>query len=290
MEDGTARIAARSRQEALDWGLVLASQGIEATLEGPTEAASWGLTVSAQDYRRAVRAIRQYRLENRGWPWPWPVIGQAYPFDASSLVWVLLVVLFFWLDGRAGLHSAGGMVSGLVSQGQWWRLFTAVWLHGNVGHLAANATLGFALLGLVMGRYGAGVGTLAAYLAGVAGNVASWWVALGPRSSLGASGMVMACVGLLAAQSIPFRRPRPALPPRLLLGGLLAGLMLFLLLGLGPGTDVAAHAGGFLAGLLLGVGLVLAPRLADPGFANLLCGLVFGALVIIPWWEALRPR
>lgn len=288
MEAETARIAARSRQEAMDWGLVLASQGIEATIEAPGEETSWGVTVSAGNYRPALQAIRQYRIENRGWPWQLPVMGQAYRFDPSSVVWVVLVVLFYWLEGRAGLRSAGAMVSGLVGQGQWWRLFTAVWLHDNVGHLAANATLGFALLGLAMGRYGAGVGPLAAYLAGVVGNVGSWLLASGPHSSLGASGMVMGCVGLLAAQSVPLPS-RAGLPRRLVLSSLLAGIMLFLLIGLGPGTDVVAHLGGFLAGLLFGAGLARAPGLAARGSANLACGLVFAGLIILPWWEALRP-
>jgi membrane associated rhomboid family serine protease len=180
------------------------------------------------------------------------------------------------------------MVSRLVSQGQWWRLFTAVWLHADVGHLAANATLGLMLLGLVMGRYGVGVGSLAAYFAGVVGNVGSWLLAWGAHSSLGASGMVMGCVGLLAAQSIPLP-PRPALPRRRLLSGVVAGLMLFLLLGLGPGTDVVAHVGGFLAGLLLGAGLAQAPGLAGRGTVNLASGFVLAGLILIPWWEALHP-
>ena len=38
-----------------------------------------------------------------------------------------------------------------------------MWLHADVGHFATNATFGLVLLGLVMGRYGTGVGLLAAH-------------------------------------------------------------------------------------------------------------------------------
>jgi membrane associated rhomboid family serine protease len=190
--------------------------------------------------------------------------------------------LFFWREGRADLRSAGMMVSALVAQGQWWRLFTAVWLHADPGHLAANATLGFLLLGLVMGRYGTGVGLLAAYLTGVAGNLGAWLLAPGPHRSLGASGMVLGCLGLLAAQAFSLRA-RDAMTPRLIVSGLFAGVMLFVLLGLGPGTDVLAHLGGFLSGLLVGAALALVPRLPQRAGCNLLCALIFAALIILPW-------
>ena len=63
--------------------------------------------------------------------------------------------------------------------------------------------------------------------------------------------------------------------------------MLFVLLGLTPGTDVLAHAGGFATGLLLGGLLTLIPGLAQKAKTNLLCGFLFALLVIVPWWLAL---
>ncbi len=269
----------------MDWGLVLVSQGIEATIQEAEDGTSWGLVVAAEDYERALSAIGQYRLENRGWPWQQPVLQQGYLFDWGSLAWVLLVALFFWLEEREGLRWVGMLDSAQLARGQWWRLFTAVWLHGDAGHLAANSTLGFVLLGLAMGRYGTGVGLLAAYLAGVGGNLAAWLGALAPHRSLGASGMVLGCLGLLAAQSFAMRARNPA-ATKLTVSGLLAGLMLFVLLGLTPGTDVVAHFGGFLTGVLLGAVLTQVPSVARRAGVNLLCGLAFGALVVVPWWLA----
>src|SRR5690349_9822701 len=101
------------------------------------------------------------------------------------------------------------MNSAYVARGQWWRLFTAMWLHADVGHLAANAVFGAILLGFAMGRFGTGTGLLAAYLAGAGGNVLAWLFSLEQHRNLGASGMVMGCLGLLAAQSLSFWRSHP---------------------------------------------------------------------------------
>jgi hypothetical protein len=49
-----------------------------------------------------------------------------------------------------------------------------------------------------------------------------------------------------------------------------------------------AHLGGFASGLVLGALLNLVPAIAQKPKANLLSGLVFALLVIVPWWLALR--
>ncbi len=172
-----------------------------------------------------------------------------------------------------------------VTAGEWWRLFTAMWLHADVAHLAANCTMGLVLLGLVMGRYGTGVGLLGAYLAGAAGTVVGLLL-VRQQSSLGASGAVMGCLGLLAAQSFSwrFRWPQHA---RYFLIGIAAGVMLFVLFGLDPEADVRAHLGGFVAGVGLGAAACALPSLAQSARWNLLAALVFLLLVVVPWWRAL---
>ena len=53
------------------------------------------------------------------------------------------------------IAGTGLMDSAAVSKGAWWRLFTAILLHNDLGHLMANMTIGFVVLGLAMARYGA---------------------------------------------------------------------------------------------------------------------------------------
>jgi membrane associated rhomboid family serine protease len=273
----------------MDWSLVLVSQGIESTIDHSDDGAGWGVLVPTADHEPALNALRQYEVENRGWPWRRKILHENFVFDWGSLAWTCLLALFYWFSEiQPGLRAAGMMDSAAVAQGEWWRLFTAVWLHADLAHLAANATLGGILLGLAMGRFGTGMGLWAAYLAGVGGNVSAWLAASEPHYSLGASGMVMGSLGLLATQSLSSWRETPQ-ARKFIVAGILGGVMLFTLLGLNPDSDVMAHFGGFASGLLLGGALACFPDFAKkPGF-DLLSGLAFALWVILPWWLALRP-
>lgn len=67
------------------------------------------------------------------------------------------------------------------------------------------------------------VGLLAAYLAGVGGNLATWLVYGDNHRGLGASGMVMGALGLLAAQSVGLLKRRNTNAFRFFAGGIFAG-------------------------------------------------------------------
>jgi rhomboid protease GluP len=284
----SARIPVRSRHQAMDWSLVLASQSIEVTIDHSEESGEWSLLLAHGELAKALQVLRQYQIENPRRPWQQTIPHSGLIFDWISLGWVVLVVFFFQLDLARSLQPAGLMDSALVSHGEWWRLFTAMWLHGDIGHLLANLTIGVILLGLAMGRYGTGTGLLAACLSGAAGNIfAGGFAALlqgEPHRSLGASGLVMGCLGLLAAQSFS----SSGAPHRGRLKGVLAGILLFTILGLTPGSDLLAHFGGFIGGLALGGILISAPRFAKSPTTDGWSALLFVALLIVPWWFALR--
>src|SRR5882724_8880586 len=114
----------------MDLSLVLISQGIETTIERPELENEWGLVVAAENYERAREAIRLYALENQHWRWQPTALAPGLFFDWASLVWVLLAGFFYWYGTRIDLRSLGIMDGVAVTHGQWWRLFTAVWLHG----------------------------------------------------------------------------------------------------------------------------------------------------------------
>jgi len=281
-----ARIPARTQRQAMDWSLALASQGVEPVIE-QTEDGRWTLVIAASDYDSAVSTIRQYRLENLRWPWRKPIFKTHTVFDWASVAWLLLAIGIFWLtETRPALKDAGIMDSAALAKGEWWRLFTAMWLHGDVGHLVTNGAFGCLLLGLAMGRYGTGVGLLAAYLAGLGGNIASWLVHGEVHRSLGASGMVMGALGLVAVQSVGLLKRAPH-AWRFAVGGVGAGIMLFVLLGLSPGTDVAAHFGGFVGGLALGALLVVFAESARNEIINFACAMLFAMLLIWTWLLAI---
>ena len=269
----------------MDWSLVLASQGIEHVLDH-SEELGWSLIIQEGQHSAALDAIRLYRLENRHWPWQNSIPKTGEVFDWLALAWVMLIFVFHWLSNQRATIQEVGIVNGMaVVRGEWWRLFTATLLHANVAHLAANAGFGILLLGLAMGRYGTGLGLLGAFLAGAAGNVVSWLAHGNGFRGLGASGVVMGALGLITVQSsfdVSRKQPQTV---RVILAGMVAGLMLFVLLGVSPDTDVVAHFGGFTAGIAMGFLLRILPR--SP-VANVIAAALFVFLVLSTWWLAFR--
>jgi membrane associated rhomboid family serine protease len=280
---GHTRIPTRNRRQTMDWGLVLMSQGIEATIDdGAEDGLGWGLWVASADHPAAMRVIRLYQWENRHWHWRQPLPWRGFHFDWKILFWGLLLVVLHGGDHLRGgdLQNAGEMDNAAVRAGQWWRIFTAMLLHADIAHLVSNVSLGMVFLGLAMGRYGSGWGLLAAYLAGAAGNLAGLMIYRDPHFGLGASGMVMGGLGLLAAQSVTLLR-QGSVARKYVVRALMAGVILFALFGLDPTTDVLAHFAGFVAGLVLGGILMSLPsswlnRKTDAAAAILLAGLLIG--------------
>jgi rhomboid protease GluP len=285
-------IPVHSERQALDWSLVLVSQGIESLPERDEVSEAWRLVVAPPDYTRALRVLRLYRKENpegawqQSWPWP------ALIFDWRCLVVLLGMVLLFVVEaaGRGDLRWMGRMDNLALRSGDWWRPLTAVTLHADLGHLAANCGIGFLFLGLAMGAFGPGVGLLASYFAGVAGFVAGVFLLPDSYRSVGASGMILGALGLLTAQWVSL--VRHGLSGRQLAArGVVSGCLLLILLGLNPAgnTDVMAHAAGFTAGLALGAILAFLPgRWVRSPWVNLLAAAVFAALVLVAWARAIQ--
>ena len=285
MESSLRQIPARSKRQVMDWSLVLASQEIETTI---VRDENWALVVAENDFERAIFAIEQYQKENHRWNWRQPVPGTGLIFHWGTLAPCLLLVIFYILGETRipSLKSLGIVDTRAVSAGQWWRLFTAIFLHGDMGHLIANVTTGFILFGMAMARYGAGVGLLAAYLAGVLGNLAGFAFYSDAHRSLGASGMIMGALGLLGAEGISAWRTTRA--THWLRRGAGAAFLVLVLLGFSEGTDVIAHVGGFFSGALLGAVLHFSPESIRGKMGNALGLFALTGLSILVWWLALK--
>jgi rhomboid protease GluP len=274
----------------MDWSLVLASQGIEAIIERSPEQERWLLLVPPEQLQRAQDSIRLYRAENRGWSWRQQLPGADLELHWGAIVFAVVLALIhsFAAYEASMLIDRGTMDSVKVHAGQWWRLFTAVFLHDDLAHLMANVTFGIIVLGLSMARFGAGLTLLATFFAGAAGNLFGLNFYSQPYTGLGASGMMMGALGVLAVHSIHLFRTSPK-AARYVLSGVSAGLLIFVLFGVSPNSDIVAHLGGFVAGLGLGALLSLAPpKLVHHPIVNgaaLFFFVTFSALV---WILALR--
>ena len=254
-------IPARSKAQAQDWSLVLLSQGIESAIEPPGEQSQWEIEVDSAHFGKAVRILRQYLIENRKTPAVEP-FGAKLVFDWGNIwFFVLLAVLFVLsLTAAPGLRDFGVMNKDAFLVGEWWRPFTAILLHHDAAHLAANMAIGMVFLGLAGGIFGAGRAFLISFSAGAIANLARCLFSSHPYEALGASGMVMGALGLLTASSVIHRESSSRFHTAM--RGTAAGILLLILLGFDPHpqTDVLAHVVGFIAGFLLGAASLLLAR------------------------------
>ena len=150
------------------------------------------------------------------------------------------------------LIRMGGNFAPLVQQGETWRFFTALFLHGGLLHVGLNM-LALHQAGQVVERLFGRVGFLSIYLiAGLLGNAASLWWKPGPVS-VGASGAIFGVYGALLAYLLRQRGSVPVEVFREMRSGTLGFIGYSLFAGFSiPGIDNAAHLGGLVGGMLLG--------------------------------------
>jgi rhomboid protease GluP len=144
----------------------------------------------------------------------------------------------------------------VLEHGEWWRPFTALFLHADAAHLLGNALMGGLMCVWVVDALGALRGWLLILAAGTLGNALTGWLYFPePHDSIGASTATFGALGILVGLGTyqawlarSCRELRPLLVP------VAVGLMVLGLWGTsGERTDVAGHLFGWLAGLLLGL-------------------------------------
>jgi rhomboid protease GluP len=269
--------------------LVLEAVGIAALATRGPEGCD--LRVAEADVPRARLELARYLLENRPVPRPAPPMLHGGVVPASA-AYVLVLLLVAAASGHAALgfdwYGRGALDGAQLRAGEAWRALTALTLHADLAHLAANAGFGALFGGLAARLYGAGVGWLLVLVAATLANVLNAvWMPPG-RVSIGASTAVFAALGAVAV----FGWPAAARRTRLAWRGasLVAALVLLALLGTGDAhTDIAAHALGFAAGLTLALPLRRWPA-AHGRYAQGLAGLAAALLCASAWLAALLTR
>jgi membrane associated rhomboid family serine protease len=157
------------------------------------------------------------------------------------------------------LINMGGQVNFLVAQGQFWRIFTATFLHASILHIGLNMLSLFFIGPAVELFYGKWRYLLIYLVSGIVGGIASYLMLPQDVLLVGASGSIAGVFGALGAFFIVNRRALGAAANAML------GQWLFWLL-INVAFDFSqanigwqAHLGGLVVGLLLGV--VLLPPL-----------------------------
>jgi membrane associated rhomboid family serine protease len=177
----------------------------------------------------------------------------------------------FDLLGRAYVPLLGSVEG--VAEGQWYRLLTAMFLHGSVMHIIFNMLS----LWWIGGPLEAALGRaryLALYFAsGLAGSALTYLLAEPNTPSLGASGAIF---GLFGATAILMRRLNYDMRP------VIALLVINLIFTFGwPNIAWQAHIGGLVGGVVVGYAMVHAPRERRALIQYGVCGVILVAVVVM---------
>ena len=170
---------------------------------------------------------------------------------------VINIVVFIISSTFMGwMIEKGAMVTEIVlKNGEYYRLFTAIFLHADVSHLMNNMLMLFIAGAVVENDTGHAFYFFLYMLSGLFGNMISMayeiqndlrWV------SVGASGAIMGLVGFIVIWIIKnrknFVRSRNVIMRLFFLALLILYASFFQ-----SGANTAAHLGGFLTGIVLGV-------------------------------------
>ena len=249
------------RRPSDERAFVLAAVGIQSVVT--FAGARFILWVSEADGPRALTHLRQYESENR--PPPPPPPPRLY-----ANAWIGCIAYVFCLMGVAYVISAGlvrldafdtgDLHAASVRNGQLWRAWTALTLHVDGAHLAANLGAGVWFGYLAARQIGVGSAWFLIVTGAAIANLIEGLFGAPDHRSVGASTAVFTALGLMSAYSW---RERIQFPQRWARrwGPLVAGVILLGWTGSGgsseDGTgseniDLFGHLAGFVVGILLG--------------------------------------
>jgi rhomboid protease GluP len=287
------------RRPSDERAFVLAAVGIQSAVT--FAGARFILWVSEADAPQALAHLRQYETENRPRPPP-PPPPRQYPYawiGCTGYVLCLMGVAYLISAGlvRLDAFDTGDLHAASVRSGQLWRAWTALTLHIDGAHLAANLGAGV-WFGYLAGRQ---IGVGSAWFLIVSGaalaNLIEGLFGAPDHRSVGASTAVFTALGLMSAYSWRERYQFPQGWARRW-GPLVAGVILLGWTGSGGGSedgsgseniDLFAHVAGFIVGIVLGAlaALPSCRRLLDR-VPQWVAGGAALASIVIAWAFALR--
>ncbi len=195
------------------------------------------------------------------------------------------------LDSLEALVNAGALEAGHVVQGDYWRLLSAVFLHGSADHVLGNAAMLY-VLGMGCEHALGSKQCLTLFVgAGLFGSGLS--LMMSDLPSVGASGAIF---GLGGAMMVFFRRFHGGLHVRDRRIGIVVAIWALYQLALGsfvPGVDNYAHLGGLLGGILFG--LVASPAILEGrertgARLSVKAGFIFSVLLLAACAAKFLPR
>jgi len=255
---------------AHEYGLVVLAMGLECGIFEKDGA--YSVRADAHHADAILAEWRLYEEETVAASSPKPVIeSRTFPlhFDVAML-WLLALLMVYFAQSRDPTlaNRFCNSTHALMINGEWWRPFTALFLHADASHLLGNALLGGVFCVLVAHALGAGRGWL---LILTCGTLANAWNAAArmPEEflSLGASTATFAALGILVGHATRIAwMMRSFQGFRMLFVPLIAGGILLGWFGGGGADagniDVIGHVLGWFIGVIAGF-LFGKPQLID---------------------------
>ena len=245
-----------SIQEAHEHALVLLAMGWDCSVHRVTEG--YALFTADMDADRAIHELELYAAEQSiGTPHSEPTpLDHPAGVPLLALWGITLAVVFSkQLVNPSLTDRFSNSTVPLLEQGEWWRPFTALFLHGDLPHLLGNLLIGGLFCIMAAKSLGAWKSWPLILVGGTFGNLINALLQRGESfSSIGASTATFAALGLLVGLALATETLRGRyLRLRSLAIPLIAGSLIFSMFGTaGENTDVSAHVWGGLCGMVLG--------------------------------------
>ncbi len=252
-------------EQAQDHGLVILAMGEACWVSAVSEGTEFDLHTEAGAAPQVINELRIYageqddqrRLKSR------PEPAEAFHFSAGweiFLIWMSCLLVVFYFQGLDPdlTERAGSSGLGLIGRHEWWRPFTALFLHADIQHLTGNLVSGAVFGTLVSRSLGPLRGWCLILACGTVGNLLTSLATYPePILSIGASTAVFGALGILSGLGFSTSlRQRSRQSWARVAAPVLAGFVLLGWLGGGtPGsnTDVLGHVFGFGSGLVSGM-------------------------------------
>lgn len=213
---------------------------------------------------------------------------KAYPLTYSIIAINVIVYIFSALFSAniidmdmQTLVEMGALFGPLVVlKGEWWRLFTAMFLHGGMTHILMNM-FSLYLIGRGVEIYFERKAYISIYLfSGLLGGLASLY--MHPDSvGIGASGAIFGVFGALAGFFLAHRDKIGTQAKAFMKDfGMVLGINLVLGLSI-PSIDVSAHIGGLVVGIVGGFIISKDPKWIW-GFSAAMVLVIFAVMQYLP--------
>ncbi len=278
-----------SLREAGERALVVLAAGASYWLF--EENGEWVLYTAEADLPRISQELAAYERDERERPVPVEEThGKVSPLSLIFYAWGL--AFFFAVtrqDPGRWSELGASTTKKILNKGEWYRVITALTLHGDLSHLVGNIAVGIVFAMSLIPLLGTGVTWVLILTTGALGNAINVWVYRETwHSAIGASTAVFGALGLLVgcrAQAAVRGSNRFRTSAGQLVVPLGAGFALLAFLGTGgERTDYLAHLWGFLVGIPLGALAMITrlnQKLTFPAQLLLACAVPF--ICVLAW-------